>query len=251
MCPYIIIEEIKEAYMEYIYALAGARKVAIYDEGNNILAAFIGKSRNVQWLSIEHDYRAELVSILYRDEICIAYISVANELVYKKAGGEERLVLFADLHNALSMRNISFHIFEAGLYILYITTSAKTGADELWCISPENDRKGKRLLAEDEGIASYRIIEYENKTYIIYDKNAGSKIYELETEFVLCEKEEKTLCELKAFDELRHQYEQKEKEYKLQYKKQYDELAHLTEQIQEEGRKWRDLYLKSIKKHPT
>lgn len=237
--------------MEYIYALTGARKAAIYDEGNNILAAFIGKTRNVQWVSIEHDYRAELVSTLYRDEICIAYISVANELVYKKAGDEERLVLFADLHNALNMRDISFHVFDAGLYILYITTNAKSGADELWCVSPENDRKGKRLLSEDEGIGKYRFIEYENKTYIIYDKNTVSKIYEFDTERVLCEKEEKTLCKLNSFDELRHQYEQKDEEYKLQYKKQYDELVQLTEQIQEEGKKWRDLYLKSIKKHPT
>ena len=33
-----------------------------------------------------------------------------------------------------------------------------------------------------------------------------------------------------------------------QYKKQYDELAKLTKEIQEEGKRWRELYYKNVKK---
>lgn len=32
------------------------------------------------------------------------------------------------------------------------------------------------------------------------------------------------------------------------YKQQYDELAKLTQGMQEEGRKWRELYYKSVTK---
>lgn len=237
--------------MEYVYALTGARRAVLYDEGNHIMLAFIGKSRSVQWTAIEHDYRVNLVSCLYRNEIYISYISVANELVLKKIGDDERLVVFSDPNNALEVRKISLNTIKDSLYIIYVITNAQTNTDEIWCIQPYSDRRGVKIITDADGISEYAVFEYDKAEYLTYKtKNSNREyIYMLEmNEITGNGVEQYILMEENATHELEQYYKEQEEAHIKQYKEQYNELVLLTKQIQEEGKKWRDLYHRSIKR---
>lgn len=237
--------------MEYVYALTGARRAVLYDEGNHIMLAFIGKARSVQWTAIEHDYRLNLVSCLYRDEIYISYMSVANELVLKKVGDDEKLVVFSDPNNALDVRKISLNRINDSLYIMYVITNVQTGADEIWCIQPYSDRRGKKLIIAANGISEYKIFEYANALYLTYKSENGDSEYIYKPDINATTGNglnEYVLLEKNTTHELEKHYKEHEEEYIKQYKEQYNDLVNLTKQIQDEGKKWRDLYHRSIKK---
>lgn len=263
--------------MEYIYALTGAGKVAIYDDGNNIMAVFFGKLRNVQWSVIEKDYRSDLVSRELGSSIYIAYISVANEIVLKTVGEKTHLVLLADPNNAMNFRQVKLAAIDDEPVVFYITANAKTGEDELWCIMAQGSKRSRKLMSGKDGIHDYSIKEADGRLYISYcsvEEGIKMKYVIDEAEFNVNKFEEYEIYKKSDIErlagiykennetnerKLREQYEKKYEELKKkskerlaeqerQYKNQYDELVDLTRQVQTEGRKWRDLYYKSIKK---
>ena len=76
---------------------------------------------------------------------------------------------------------------------------------------------------------------------------------EINTEKKLREEQEKYRMEIKKNTEMLENNYSKKLDERLHnveehYKKQYEELSEMTREIQEEGKKWRELYYKSVKK---
>lgn len=261
--------------MEYVYALSGGRKAVIYDEGNNILIVFLNRGRSAQWVILERDYHSNLVMGQFEGELYISYISVAHELVWKKIGEEGRLVLFADVNDVLRLRNINIVSMEKTQYIFYGISNSSAKTEEIRYVEPDGDRKSTILVSEAQSIYDCRIEYVQGSIHLSYrcgegqdgqQKNfivtmEGNGRHRLE-EYVLCgrtalrEHEERCRMVQEQCDkEIRQKQEMYERRLKdeihnaeQRYKKQYDELADLTKQIQKEGRTWRDLYHKSIRK---
>lgn len=261
--------------MEYIYAMSGGRKAVIYDEGNNILLAFLNRGRSAQWVIVERDYHSNLAVGQFGGELYISYISVAHELVWKKIGEEGRLVLFADVNRAFQLSDLNIVGLREVQYIFYRFFNPSAGTEEIRYVNPDGDRKSTVLLSEGRAMYDCRIEYVEGRIYLSYkcgdEQNGQQKnfIVTMEEngrhrleEYVLCR--QTTLTELEercrtTDEQYNKEIKEKQKEYEKRlkdeirnveqrYKKQYDELADLTKQIQKEGRTWRDLYHKSIQK---
>lgn len=261
--------------MEYVYALSGGRKAVIYDEGNNILIVFLNRGRSAQWVVLERDYHSNLAMGQFEGELYISYISVAHELVWKKIGEEGRLILFADVNDAFRLCNINIVSTEKTQYIFYGMSNSSAKTEEIRYVEPDGDRKSTVLISEDRSIYDCRAEYVQGNIYLSYrcgeeqggrQKNfivtiEGNGRHRLE-EYVLCRQTALTECEERcrmAEEQYDKEMRQKQAEYERRlkdemrnaeqrYKKQYDELADLTKQIQKEGRTWRDLYHKSIRK---
>ena len=147
------------------------------------------------------------------------------------------------------------------------------GTDSLYVINPLGERKVQRLVYGTERIERYEILQHGEVSYLLYKlaTEAKPRIYAVDvsrlgdislSEYILCK--EQTMQELEkrckendknyneAIRKTQEDYESRlkstVKNMEQRYKQQYDELAKLTQGMQEEGRKWRELYYKSVTK---
>lgn len=282
--------------MEYVFGLSGGRRAVLYDEGNFLYIQFVGNVRNMQGGArmLGRDFHSCFCCVMHREAICMAYINVANELVWDKAGRENRLILFADTGNAWEMRNLYLVSDEKDIFLFYLVQNPNTGESEIRYLLPEGDRKSRVLKSEKEKIEDYEIVKKKEEWYLNYSIAGEEKKYcfrleDLEVvsleEWILCKQEK-----VGELENIRKMYRQKEaelmqaneqlaqmneqltqvkeqcmqkdeiladlkergnrrvEEIERSYKGQYDELAKLTEEIQKEGKRWRDLYYKNLEK---
>ena len=243
--------------MEAVYRWKGDKRILLYEEGNQILAQVIGTGRTVQWGSLCRDYHSCGVSLFWEDEIYVAYVNTENVLMWDK--------LFWDYGEGLELRRIK----SSG----YLMADPGNGTDSLYVINPLGERKVQRLVYGTERIERYEILQHGEVSYLLYKlaTEAKPRIYAVDvsrlgdislSEYILCK--EQTMQELEkrckendknyneAIRKTQEDYESRlkstVKNMEQRYKQQYDELAKLTQGMQEEGRKWRELYYKSVTK---
>ncbi len=259
--------------MEYIYGLSDNRKAIIYNEGNNIVFGILGINRIVQWSVVARDYRLGLNSCSFKGSIYIVYVTTSNELVWQKVGGDGRLVVFSKVGETIDVYNIKTALIKDELYLLYQSKNSVTGAFEIRYILPKLEENSKTLISTDERIEDYEILHLrENLCFRckIWGKEK-TRIFIMNPEEIDdINIEEYILCKLDSVTKLEEQCKLSEENYKsaikkldkdwerklkktveileTDYKKQYDDLSKMTMDIQEEGKKWRELYYKSVKK---
>ena len=217
--------------MEAVYRWKGDKRILLYEEGNQILAQVIGTGRTVQWGSLCRDYHSCGVSLFWEDEIYVAYVNTENVLMWDKLFAEGRLVLVkGDDWGSISTVRIAPVAGErTQLYVWYRMADPGNGTDSLYVINPVDvSRLGDISLSE----------------YILCKEQT---MQELEKR---CKENDKNYNE--AIRKTQEDYESRlkstVKNMEQRYKQQYDELAKLTQGMQEEGRKWRELYYKSVTK---
>ena len=250
--------------MEFIYSLSDGKKAVIYDDGNNVMLLFITNIRNMQSAVVVRDYLSLLDCMYFRNNIYIAYISTANELKWKQAGREEGLVLISGNGEAFDISMLSQFVINEKIYVSYLFYNSSQNAYEIRYVNPNGDRKFKVMLSAKERLNDYRIICENNETFlkIKYPENDKYEYYKisvdgqedisLSKEYLIDEGENeknKERLELeieKLREELKKQYEEEIKSMKENYTRQYNELSDMTKQVQEEGRKYRELYVQTL-----
>ena len=144
---------------------------------------------------------------------------------------------------------------------------------EIRYIFPEDNKKIKVLLADKSNVEKYVFFEGKEGLFLCCDlkENKDSRYFFLKREgnsdidikeHIFLEKEDfialrNDMKKEKENYEIKIQKLEKDYENRLKadlnyveqnYKKQYEELEKFTKDIQNEGKKWRELYYKSVKK---
>ena len=250
--------------MEFIHSLSDGKKAVIYDDGNNVMLLFITNIRNMQSAVVVRDYLSLLDCLYFRNNIYIAYISTANELKWKQAGREEGLVLMSGSKEAFDISKISQFVINEKIYVSYLFYNSSRNAYEIRYVNPNGDRKFKVMLSGKERVNDYRITCENDETFlkIKYPENDKYEYYRisidgqedisLSKEYLVDEGEneknrEQFRIEIeKLREELKKQHEEEIRSMKENYTRQYNELSDMTKQVQEEGRRYRDLYVQTL-----
>lgn len=257
--------------MQEIFMSTDDKRIAVMDNGNNINIVFIAGKRNIQWVHYRNDYHSQLCGIQCNGKIGLAYINVSNELVWDIVGADNRIVLLSDLGNIWNVRNMCLMQINEKNILFYKANNPVNGNCELIYIYPDGERRGRSLVSGSSNIEDYHIFFDGEKNILKYrlQGEAGFKCFVMNTskldeirleEYVLssvrslAEIEERCMLREKDFekerDALRHEFDKtlrnQADEMEKKYKKQYDELSEFAKQLQEEGKRWRELYYKSV-----
>ena len=250
--------------MEFIHSLSDGKKAVIYDDGNNVMLLFITNIRNMQSAVVVRDYLSLLDCLYFRNNIYIAYISTANELKWKQAGREEGLVLMSGSKEAIDISKISQFVINEKIYVSYLFYNSSRNAYEIRYVNPNGDRKFKVMLSGKERVNDYRITCENDETFlkIKYSENDKYEYYRisidgqedisLSKEYLVDEGEneknkERFRLEIETLrEELKKQHEEEIRSMKENYMKQYNELSDMTKQVQDEGKRYRELYVKTL-----
>ncbi|MGN0390671.1 MAG: hypothetical protein ACI4L2_07635 [Wujia sp.] len=262
--------------MEAVYRKRDGKRLILYDEENQIFVSELGRSHTMRRGILCRDYGSCGISAQWMDEIYVAYMNMEYALVWDKLFAQERITLAAgEVFGSITNVKIAELLGEKNeIYVFYQKTERKTGTDMLYVISPLGERKVQMLLQSEKRIEHYEIVQHGGVSYLIYKLQSEHKprIFAVDvsrlgdislTEYILCK--EKTMQELeirckendrnyqKAIKGKQQEYEdrlkEKVKDIEQRYKKQYNELAQLAKGMQEEGRKWQELYYKSVTKN--
>lgn len=249
-----------------------------FSEGNIIYVINVNATGNVFVRPYFKDYARKLAVLFLEQDIALAYITVSNELAYASKPGQHKMIIETDPNGIILFLTL---INQKGQPLL-IYTERIGDETRITYVYPELQRKGKVLISMDDEIeimhvywdGENNILKYrlkkngELKQFIINEKALGSisldkyiickeeALSEIERKCKLSEQKFKSESE-KLIKEVEKKYKDKlhaiEKQYKenvtaieKQYKEKYDELAKLTSEIQEEGKRWRTLYYKCI-----
>lgn len=260
--------------MEYIYGLSDNKKAVIFNEGNNIFLGIMSINKMTQWSVIAKDYRLGLNSCIFQDSIYVVYVTTSNELVWQKVGGDNRLVIFSKVGESIDIYNIKIIIINEEIYLMYQSKNLVTGAFEIRYILPKAEENGKVVISVEERIEDYDVFRINYEWFIFYKTKGENtpKIFIMNMEEMggINNMEEYILCKLNSVTELEEKCKTNEHHFnntikkmendfekrlkktveflENEYKKQYDELSEMTKEIQDEGKKWRELYYKSVKK---
>lgn len=112
--------------------------------------------------------------------------------------------------------------------------------DDLQAMCREIEEKKQKLNEKDMYIEQLKREIKESTTNIEIMKE------EIEKNKTIIDEEKQSLH--KAQEVYDNMLQSEMSRVEEQYKKQYDELAKLTKEIQEEGKRWRELYYKNVKK---
>ncbi len=250
--------------MEFIHSLSDGKKAVIYDDGNNVMLLFITNIRNMQSVVLARDYLSLLDCLYFRNNIYIAYVSTANELKWKQAGREEGLVLMSGNGEAFDISKLCLFVINEKIYVSYQFYNSSQSAYEIRYINPNGDRKFKVMLSTKERINDYVINEENDETFLKINLSEndkydyykmtvdGQETISLSKEYLVDEEENKKTGEQfrqeieKLKEELKKQHESEMKSMEENYTRQYNELSDMTRQVQEEGRKYRELYVQTL-----
>lgn len=253
--------------MDYIFNMHDGRRLVFYTDGNDINMIICGPGRNTKFTKLENDFHSSLKAIYHDGEIYYAYISYARELVVETVISENRIVVFQDSSDILNIRNLSLQVVQGKIY--------------LFCVLNLNDRetviryyevygdKSSRDLIVSKTISAYDVFEMnehkmlwfstktrEHKFYQILSNDRGEIALEevlIDSKRNVTNKEENLKKQKDEIEEkLKNNFEERmkleiEKQQKT-FKKKYEQLAEATKEIQNEGKKWRELYYENVNK---
>ena len=245
--------------MEEIFYDNNGRRILIYDDKNTVVINYIHANKVVTYGVLCKDYHSELQCYSKDDRIFIAYITVENQLVWDELGKESRLVLFGDKDELWNMTRVRIIDYMKGNILFVKARNTTSGREEIRYVFLDGDRKGNVLVSTMKKIEWYEILVKDGDYYLIYkvEKQTISKIFIMSmSSFGDINIEEYIMCKSQTVELLKERIDTIEDTHKREvadivekYKKQYNELVDVTKQIQEEGKKWRDLYYKNVKEN--
>lgn len=229
--------------MEYVFSYEN-RKILIYSAGNNIYYNVIFGNKITQIKAVSKDYHMGLCCMEYKNDIYCTYITVARELVWQNMTEDERLILFADVNDLWNMENLRSVEINNMPAIMFQAQNPVTKEGEIRCIFPNEDKKIYSLVNDKNGILEYEIAGDKGRLFVCYTTNEtkDKRIFMLTGEKNNITLKEYILADLDYVAKLESNLKYTEENYR----KQYEELEKLTKDIQNEGKKWREMYYKVV-----
>lgn len=218
------------------FTLKDGRNVCVFDEGNNIIMVILGTARSVKWLVLRNDFLKELLLCNYADDIYMSYITVGREIVWEELISEKRIVLYkySDDENVKLIGILCTDDVKCILCIKKKNTGAELGVVYAR-LGIDNYRK---VCGLDEMCEDALLVKHDGDFYLFSGREC---IYRIEPgEIPLVQNIKADEDELLA--EAEERFRSKLEEQHRYYKKQYDELEELARSMQEEGKRWRQMY---------
>lgn len=259
--------------MEYVFSYEN-RKILIYSAGNNIYYNVIFGNKITQIKAVSKDYHMGLCCMKYKNDIYCTYITVARELVWQNMTEDERLILFADVNDLWNMENLKSVEINDMPALMFQAQNPVTKEGEIRCIFPNEDKKIYSLVNDKKGICGYEIVGDKEKIFVCYTTNetkdkrifmvTGEKNNITLKEYVLSDLDYVALLRdrcIQIEEKFNSEKEKIKKEYDAKterdmkyieenYRRQYEELEKLTKDIQNEGKRWREMYYKAVAASP-
>lgn len=244
------------ASMEYIFELTEGRRAVIYDEGSQIIIAFMAYGRIINQAVLEREYHSELNAITWGNNIYLAYVTVSNAIAWLQVGGTGRVIIYA---NDSSCRVLDLRMGEVNhkLLLFYRTELDDRQLCQLQYAQPLENRKSYMLgewkkeidyclaCVDDQCVCSVKI---DGTTTHYFIEESDNQRYELKEVYILSGEEINNQKRLQAEQEnkSKSEYEQLENSFR----KQYNDLVEFAKQLQDEGKYWREMYRRSVQNIP-
>ena len=107
------------ASMEYIFELTEGRRAVIYDEGSQIIIAFMAYGRIINQAVLEREYHSELNAITWGNNIYLAYVTVSNAITWLQVGGTGRVIIYANDSSVCHVMDLKLGEVDHKLLLFY------------------------------------------------------------------------------------------------------------------------------------
>lgn len=215
--------------MDYIYNTPNGQKLILYEEKNLISFYKLPFKKNTFPVVLRKDFLDNLSSTYFNETIYFAYHDIKHNIVLDSLYGESRMILVSDIYDYANLKLITYN---KNLYLFFIALNPITKQYEIKIMMPYNDKNSLMICKCYDNIFKYDVIILNEKLILIYRENIY--IYKQELDFNLYNHENiQSNLETEYISKIEN------------IVKQYNELADYTRQLQEEAKKWKDIYIKS------
>lgn len=219
--------------MEYIFGLTEGRYAIIYDEGNQILLLFLYRGKIIHQAILEREYHSELHAFLYENKIYLAYVTVSNAIAWMEVGGNGRRILYATDNPMCYVENLCMLVMDGKLVLFFESEIEDKGLCRMLYNLPLGNRKSF-VLGEWKQNVTCSLLSLGGHIICSVTKGEDEKLYQIKEN----DAKRYTLEEIV----LNGAHDVKQEQIEADFVKQYNELVEFTKQLQEEGKKWRDMY---------
>lgn len=238
--------------------LEGRRKAVLYSEGRNIYYLFLTAGRRSFPVPVAQDYQTDLSACTFSGEYCFSYMDLQGKISFRRLGEERGHLLYRQMWEIGSSCGeiIRPALVRCGerCFLFYLEKQEEEEKGRL--VLMDVDRTGEQsILEEGNGLTDYLVWKHLGECELLLFKENGRistwkwngraflQAEELWKQGNVAEKEEilTRKFEKKCAEICRH-YEKQISDLQAQY----EELAQVTRQLQEAGKKWREVYFEEF-----
>lgn len=245
------------ASMEYIFELTEGRRAVIYDEGSQIIIAFMAYGRIINQAVLEREYHSELNAITWGNNIYLAYVTVSNAITWLQVGGTGRVIIYANDSSVCHVMDLKLGEVDHKLLLFYRTDYDDSQIWRLQYVQPLVERKSF-MLGEWKKEIDYSLacvggqcicsVKMNGVTTHYYIEENDNQRYELKEVCLISNEEidKQNILKEEMENRSKGEYEQLEKSFRTQY----NDLVEFAKQLQDEGKYWREMYRRSVQNIP-
>ncbi len=254
--------------MNEIYQRAEGGQIALYQEGNKVMAAWFALRRGVQPVQQKGDCLGGLTSVLFQGSIYFAYENLQHQVAVDILGGGREKIVLTEGTDRCKFSNLILAVRGELLILLYQSLNPVKGRYEIHAVAPYLPEQSVMIRECGEAPNRLKLLEWEKEQYLLTggDLAGGGTVYrwKADTEWEVMEeskwlREEETIrrqteqdAETKRLkeeweEEARKNQEKREEEIRrLQaereavYREQMEELRKEKEELMEKSREESD-----------
>lgn len=262
--------------MDCILVNKDGGKTAIYAVGSKIYFTYLTAGRGRFTAVLAKDYQSNLAACSWDYECCFSYLNTQGELLVRRIGREKGRLLYRQMWNfhvtSGGIRRPSMVRCGGRCFLLYLEERKDMHRECLVLLTVEPPGE-PYILEEGTGFAEYFVWGREEECSVMLIKEKGNisrwkwngeffteedavwsrQDMEQKTRFLEAQYEKKYAEMQNTERQIRRKLEKEQEKIRedivVYYEEkvsalrlQYEELARVTRQLQEAGKKWRDMY---------
>lgn len=236
--------------MNKIYQRADGGQIALYQEGNRVMAAWITLRRSGQPVQQKGDCLGGLTSALFQGSIYFAYENLEHQIVVDILGGGREKIVLTEGADRCKFSGLTLAVKGELLALIYQAWNPIQERFELCSTAPYQPEQSCRIREWEHAAGSVLLLEWENDQYlltggdreVIYRWKDAMEWEESRGSGVSWE-EEKERLRREWEEEARRRQDQREEEIRLLqaereavYREQMEELRKEKDALEEEVR---------------
>lgn len=245
--------------METIFQLENGTKWAFYENTNNLYLQPLPPPTNTKPLLLADDYLHSPTSTQYSQNIYYAYHSISHTLKLGVAGNDIHTVILSDPGNLLDCRYLTLFVFHSTLYLCYMgrpdnhTDSFPQEPNySVYIMDVLHERIPHHIIPNCTPGTTYQIIPFINSVgLLLSDKKLLTHKYYQSSDMVtfsqmyISDTIPVPSSNNNISDDIIAEYETTVTNYKkriITLEEEYQKLFQLCENLQTEGKHWRQKY---------
>lgn len=218
--------------MNEIYQRAEGGQIALYQEGNKVLAAWFALRRGAQPVQQKGDCLEGLTSVLFQGSIYFAYENLQHQVVVDILGGGREKIVLTEGTDRCKFSNLILAVRGELLILLYQSLNPVKGRFEIHAVAPYLPDQAVMIRECGETPNRLKLLGWEKEQYLLTsgDQAGGGTVYrwKAETEWEVME----GFKHLRAEEMIRQQAGQDEEAKRI--KDEWEEEARKKQEKREE-----------------